>query len=166
MNPKLTAHLGELVATLHDLRRRFREAARIEVARAIGEALSEFARATICGPARYSSMPRSTYSTWEDSDHWRDADEDPWHSRHTYAREVAMDNANPHDLLMLPPALVAGFGAARWCFAKTRQIGPAIVIGLIVALGAYAGGPSVKALIETWSTANDLLNYPGPERRS
>jgi hypothetical protein len=164
MNSTLTAHLRELVATLNDLRRRFREASKIAVAGAIGEALRDFARATICGPARYPSMPRSAYSAWDDP--WKDPDDEPWPSRRAYAPEVETINPARPDLLMLPPALVAGLGAARWSFVRTRQIGPAILIGLLVALGAYAGGPTVKALVEAWLAANDLLNYPNQDRRS
>jgi hypothetical protein len=60
---------------------------------------------------------------------------------------------------------VAGLVAARWGFVRTRQLGPALLIGLFIALAAYAGGPTVKALLESWSAALDLLSYPGPDRR-
>ena len=49
MNETLTAHLADLANTLRDLRWRFREAARVEVARAIGEAPREFAVELIGG---------------------------------------------------------------------------------------------------------------------
>jgi hypothetical protein len=81
------------------------------------------------------------------------------------AQEVDVDYADPNSSMRLPPALVAGGGAARWGFARTRQIGPAILIGLLVALAAYSGGPTIKALVDAWSAANDLLSDPNSDRR-
>ena len=164
MTSTLTAHLGELAEALHDLRRRFRHAARVEVARAVGEALREATLAMICGPARYQSTARTRYSAWDD-DPWQDRGDDPWHSRGTHAQEVEVDDAEANSSMLLPPALMAGLGAARWGFARTQQIGPAILIGFLVALAAYSGGPTIKALLEAWSAANDLLSYPSQVRR-
>jgi len=163
MTGTLTAHLVELAEALHDLRHRFRQAARVEVARAIGEALREVTLAMICGPVRYPSTARTASSAWNDP--WQDPAADPWDSHCTYPQEVEASDGERESSMTLPPALVAGLGAARWGFARTRQIGPAILIGLLVALAAYAGGPTVKALLEAWSVATDLLSYPGPDRR-
>jgi hypothetical protein len=158
MTGTLTAHLGDLAEALHDLRRRFRLAARVEVARAIGEALCEVTRAMICGPSRFQSTPRSGYSDWDDR--WQDAD--PWRSHDTFSQEDEVDDEDRVRSSMLPPALVAGLGAARGGFMLTRRIGASFVIGVLVALATYVGGPAIKALLEAWSAATDLLNYPRP----
>jgi hypothetical protein len=57
MTPTLTDHLTELADTLDDLRRRFRQAAREEVARAV----ISWTANTSCGmslPCRYPFCPR------------------------------------------------------------------------------------------------------------
>ena len=159
MNPTLAVYLGELAETLHNLRRRLRQSARVEVARAVGEALREFARAMICGPVRYPANQRTDCAVW---------DQDPWQDdayREPCADELADDEEAASDPLLLPPALVVGLAAARWAFSRSRQIGPALLFGLVVALVAGAGGPTVKALVETWSTAAELLHQPGSLRR-
>ena len=163
MTTTLTANVGELAETLHDLRQRFRDAARVEVARAVGESLREFAKAVICGSVRYPATARTACSAWDDA--WEDPEDDLWHARGAHAEEFDADDRGQIQSALLPPALAMGLTAARWGFARTRQVGPALVIGLIVALAAYAGGPTVKLLLEAWSAANDLLNYPDPDRR-
>jgi hypothetical protein len=160
MTGTLTAHLGDLAEALHDLRRRFRLAARVEVARAIGEALCEVTRAMICGPSRFQSTPRSGYSDWDDR--WQDPAADPWHSHDAFSQEDEVDDEDRTSSSMLPPALVAGLGAARGGFMLTRRMGASFVIGVLVALATYVGGPAIKALLEAWSAATDLLNYPRP----
>jgi hypothetical protein len=160
MTGTLTAHLGDLAEALHDLRRRFRLAARVEVARAIGEALCEVTRAMICGPSRVQSKPRSGYSDWDDR--WQDPAADPWHSHDTLSQENEVDDEDRTSSSMLPPALVAGLGAARGGFMLTRRMGASFVIGVLVALATFVGGPAIKALLEAWSAATDLLNYPRP----
>jgi hypothetical protein len=158
MTGTLTAHLGDLAEALHDLRRRFRIAARVEVARAIGEALCEVTREMICGPSRFQSTPRSGYSDWDDR--WQDTD--PWRSHDTLSQENEVDDEDRTSSSMLPPALVAGLGAARGAFMVTRRMGASFVIGVLVALATYVGGPAIKALLEAWSATTDLLNYPRP----
>ena len=155
MTGTLTAHLGDLAEALQELRRRFRMAARVEVARAIGEALCEVTRAMICGPNHAS--PRSAYSEW--SDPWQDPAGDPWSAHEPFSQEDDMESINSS---LLSPALVAGLGAARWGFLMTRRMGVSIVIGLLVALATCIGGPVIKTLLEAWSAANDLLHYPRP----
>jgi hypothetical protein len=157
------AQVGELAEVLEDLRQRLRQAARQEVARAIGEALRELARVSICGPARYAAGP-SRSPNWEDD--WQDPAEDGWRSPpDSFAQERWDEQPERTGLLLVPPALLAALGAARWVFARTRQIGPALVLGLVVALAAYAGGPTMKALVKTWTAASDLLTFPADHRR-
>lgn len=164
MITSLTSHLGDLVETLHDLRRRLRQTARVEVARAIGEALREVTLALICGPVRYPSAARAGYSAWEDP--WQDPGADGWDSGRPFPPEGETTVEDRERGLSLPPALVAGLGAARWGFLRTRQIGPAILMGLLVALAACAGGPTVKTLLEAWSATRDLLSFSAPDRMS
>jgi hypothetical protein len=160
MTGTLTACLGDLAEALHDLRRRFRLAARVEVARAIGEALCEVTRAMICGPSRFHSTPRSGSSDWDDR--WQDPAADPWRSHDARSQEDEVDDEDRTSSSMLPPALVAGLGAARGGFTLTRRMGASFVIGVLVALATYVGGPAIKALLEAWSATTDLLNYPRP----
>jgi hypothetical protein len=158
MTGTLTAHLGDLAEALQELRRRFRMAARVEVARAIGEALCEVTRALICGPNHAS--PRSAYSEWGDP--WQDPAGDPWSAHDTFSPEQEVDDEGRISTPLLSPALVAGLGAARWGFLMTRRMGVSIVIGLLVALATCIGGPVIKTLLEAWSAATDLLHYPRP----
>jgi hypothetical protein len=162
MTGTLTAHLGDLAEALHDLRRRFRVAARVEVAQAIGEALYEVTRAMICGPSRPHATPPSAYSDWDDP--WQDPAADPGHSHHVSAQEDEADDEDRMSSTKLPPVLLAGLGAARWGFMLTRRMGPSLLIGLLVALLTYVGGPALKTLLEAWAAANDLLNFPRPDR--
>jgi hypothetical protein len=162
MRTTLAAHAGDLAQALHGLCRRLRHAARIEVARAIGEALEEVTRAMICGPDHCPSMPRTASSTWDDP--WQEPSEDPWQCHRSDAREMSAEDSEPMRAALSFPAVAMGLGAARWGFLRTRQIGPALLIGLLVALAASAGGPTVKALLEAWSAATCLLSYPCPDR--
>lgn len=148
MNTSVAAHAGDLAETLVDLRRRFRQAARYEVARAVAEALRDAAMMIVCGPAR----PMSSYSAWDDP--WADPVDDPWHARNNV---VDADDGNSRPILRLSPAVLAGVGAARWSYTRTRQVGLAMLIGLLVALAAKLGGPTVQALLRAWSVAEDLL---------
>jgi hypothetical protein len=160
MTGTLTAHLGDLAEALNDLRRRFRMAARVEVARAIGEALCEVTRTMICGPSRLQTNPQSAYSDWDDP--WQDPTADPGHSHDASSQEHEVEGEDCKRSTMLPPVLLAGFSAVRWGFMLTRRMGASIVIGLLIALATYVGGPAIKTLLEAWSAANDLLNYPRP----
>jgi hypothetical protein len=165
MNRTLTAHLGELAEVLNDLRRRFRQAARVEVARTIGEALRDAAVAMVSGAAPMPARPRRAQSDWDDP--WGDSPAE-WHGPEVYAdtRDADTRDADEEDrrsAIRLSPALLAGMGATRWSYTRTRQIGPAVLIGLLVALAATAGGPATKALLKAWSVANDLLSQPGSD---
>jgi hypothetical protein len=160
MRTTLAAHVAELAEVLHDLHRRFRQAARREVAQAVGEALRDWARALIDGPIRYPAPAYAAVTAWDDA--WQEAADDPWRGRGTDAAEGDAAAGTRRDAVHWPPALAVGLEAARWGFARTRQVGLAIVLGLIVALAARVAGPTVQSLLEAWSTANDLLSYPGP----
>ena len=160
----LTLHLGELAESLHELQRRFRQAARVEVARAIGDALREFTQAMICGPVRYPATAPNAYSAWDDNLWQERGDAEPQFPGN-YAEDLEENDEEAHGSLTVPPALMAGLAAARWGYLRTRQIGPALLIGLVVAIAAGAGGPTVKALLNAWATAQDLLNHPGPGPR-
>jgi hypothetical protein len=155
----LSLHVAELAEALQELRRRLRQTARLEVARAVGEALRELALSVICGRARFGTGVHGVSSPWDDP--WQEPALEPWHSRAGYMPDEGEDDAEFRRRLVLPAALVAGLGAARWGYVRTRQPALALLIGLLAALTAHAGGPTLKALLRSWSTANQLLNFPG-----
>jgi hypothetical protein len=163
MTNPLTVHLVDLAENLADLRRRFRRAARTEVAQAVGEALRELARTMICGPARSAKAPLSRYSSaWDDP--WQEPAVDSWQWNASLREAVERDEtARPAPRWQ--SAALAGLTAARWALVRTRQLAPAVLIGLVVALAAYVGGPTIEALLDAWSSAIDLLPYPGPDQR-
>jgi hypothetical protein len=157
----LATQLLELLATLQDLCRRLRHAARLEVGRAVGEALREAALGLICGPSRHGRQPSpnaSTDSPWNDP--WQNSDADLWHAERAFAskRPVADDTEEaPVVTNSLRPALLAGMAAGRWSYQYTRHLPLALGLGLLVTLAAQGGGPAIQSLVETWSTALDLL---------
>jgi hypothetical protein len=159
----LTSHLVELVETLHELRLGLRRNARAEVARAIGEALRETTMDLICGAARYpSTTPASNHAR---ADSWQAPLDEPWDSANSLPQE---EDPSPQDRESSPiwgPALMAGLSAAHWSFARSRQIGPALLLGLVVVLAAGVGGPTLNALLKAWLATGDLLTFPGRERR-
>ncbi len=162
MNNRLTDHLYDLVASLHDLRRRIRQTAHLEVAHAVGEALQELTRTLICGPVRMPPHRSAGHGAWDDP--WADPFQDPWAvPAQPRAEAEAADGALP-SLATLPPALLAGLAAARWTYRRTRQVGPALLVALLVALAAHTGGPTVQALLDAWATANELLDPPSSRR--
>jgi hypothetical protein len=155
----LSVQLAELAEVLHELRRRLRQTARVEVARAIGEALRELTLVVICGPGRFGPT-RDPYSSWDDP--WQDAAADGWHAQGPYPEDVALGDSEPSSKLTVPAALVAGLGAARWGYVRTRQPALALLIGVAAACAAHAGGPTMQALLDSWSTANEILSFPDP----
>ena len=159
----LTAHLGELAETLSNLRRRFRQAARVEVARAVGEALRDVAQDLICGPARAAPVSRAGYTHWDD-DPWHEPARDPWQAGYADPEEDVRDDDAPTRSSPLEPAVVVALAVARWGFLRTGQLVPAALIGLLVGFAAYAGGPAAEALLGAWSAANELLTFPGTRR--
>ena len=109
MTGPLTVHLIELAETLRDLRRRLRQAARLEVARAVGEALREASLALICGPARYRTTQRAAPSAWDDP--WQEPGDDPWQSRDPFPEPDDPDPEDPPARPAVPPAVLAGLAA-------------------------------------------------------
>jgi hypothetical protein len=160
---RVTAHLGELAETLNALRQRFRQAARVEVARAVGEALRDVATDLICGPARVASMSRPEYASWDDP--WRDPASDPWYGGPETREEVEPDDKVRTTYSPLEPAVVIALMGARWTFLRTGNFMPAAAIGLLVGLVAYAGGPAAEALLGAWNAASELITMWGKERR-
>jgi hypothetical protein len=162
MNKTLTAQIGELAESLHDLRRRFRHSARYEVACVIGEALRDAAMALIGGPAPRAKMPGRGYAAWNDP--WGEPVADRWHGPDSFPDVMEADEEVPQSAMRLSPSLLVGMGAARWSFARTRQLGPAMLIGLLVALIATMGSPTIQALVDAWSVAIDLLSPSSSDR--
>jgi hypothetical protein len=158
----LAGHIAELAESLHDLRRHFRQTARLEVARAVAEALRHAAMAVVCGPAPMPAMARSRYEDWDDP--WADALAEPYAGSPPYGERMDTQPGETQAVLGLSPAVWAGVGAARWCYVRTGNIGPAVLIGLLVVLVAEFGGPSIKALLESWNIANDLLSQNEADR--
>jgi hypothetical protein len=159
MTGSLTAHLGELAETLSDLRRRLRHAARVEVARAVGEALREFAVNTISGSSHYT---RPRYSDeWDDP--WRESRNDAWGGGadvREYDEEPETRSAE--STRPLQAALAMGLGAGRWVFLRTRQWLIAVLIGTAVAVIVITGGPAVEAFLAAWQPAHELLHLTDP----
>jgi hypothetical protein len=153
MSLNLTTHLGELALTLGELQRQFRSAARLEVGRAVGEAVRQFAVAAICGPAR---PVRPSADPWDD----------PWQAAPTYSDNDAgyegddvgdVSPTTPPDLARLQAAMLLGISGARWTFVRTRHAAAAIAAGLaLIVLGLF-GGRSAEALLEACFSAITLL---------
>jgi hypothetical protein len=150
MSLNLSTHLGELALTLGDLQRQFRSAARLEVGRAVGEALRQFAFAAICGTGR---PIRPAADPWDD----------PWQTSPAWSSNDAgddfedVDPSKPADLARLQAAVILGISGARWTFLRTRHIGAAIAAGLTLVLLGLLGGRSAEALLEACSSAIALL---------
>jgi hypothetical protein len=144
MRETLTAHLADLAATLNDLRHRLRQAARLEVARAVGEALREVALAMICEPHRYSARLQSTYSRWGDP--WQEDDQDSWYPDAPIPEYVTPRNRSAAWSLPLQSAVVLGLGAARLGFVCTGHLLHAALIGVALGVVAYVGGPTHQRL--------------------
>ena len=149
-------HLSALADSLADLRGRLREAARIEVARTIGEALREATHSLIVGPSRRSASVRPAPKQWDES--W-DPDDDPWEEsvdfREPISRKTPFANAS-----RAPLALSAGFGVARWTFARSGQVVPAMALGVTIAGISYFGGPLFDVLLDVVWRSHDLLDIP------
>jgi hypothetical protein len=162
MNYTLTAQIASLVETLRDLRHRLRQSAQLEVARAVGDALREVAFAVICGPAPIQATARPMHTGWED-DPWRDPAFDQWTSHRSFREEPSP--AEPLTTLTLSTAVLAGLGIARWSYVRSQSPGLAASLGILSALGTVAGGPSVRSLLEALSVSQELLRFPGADRK-
>jgi hypothetical protein len=152
LNLNVSAHMGELAASLGDLQRQFRQAARVEVARAIGDAIRQFAVTAIGG---VGSSSRTVDDDWHDR--WRAPDA-------SWPDDEDFDSARPGnassgsvDLTRLHAAVLLGIGGARWTFARTRHPAAALAVGLLLVLVGIAGGRTADAILEAWSAAHDLL---------
>ena len=152
MSPTLSASLGDLALNLGELRRQFRAAARLEVGRAVGEALRDFAQAFICGPMR-SPRPHSDLTGLDDP--WQESAAD-WADDPIDVR-TAPSSTKRVSTARLQSALMAGLAAGRWSFGRSGQPYAAVGLGLLVALTALLGGPAVESLLEAWTSAQDLL---------
>jgi hypothetical protein len=64
---------------------------------------------------------------------------------------------------LLSAALAVGLRVARWGYRLTRRMGVSVVMELLLAFARCVRGPTIKTLLEAWSAANDLLNYPRPD---
>ena len=150
MTLNLSEHLGELALTLGDLQRQFRSAARLEVGRAVGEALRQFAVAAICGPGR---PIRPAADPWDDP--WQTSP--AWSSNHAGDDVEDVSPGRSADLARLQAAAALGISGARWAFLRTRHPGAAIAAGLALVLLGLLGGRSAEALLEACSSAIALL---------
>jgi hypothetical protein len=151
MSPNLSAHLGELALSLGDLQRQFRQAARLEVARAVGDAVRQFAIAAICGP---SGPSRSVPGQWDDP--WRQSESRSYDDVDSDETDGA--SARSIDVARLQAALLLGIGGARWTYLRTRQPAAAAGVGLLLVLLGLIGGRSADTILSAWSAAHDLLS--------
>lgn len=158
MNGMLTIYLGDLAESLRELRGRFRQAARLEVARTVGETLQELALTAIGGGRRAAPSRVQGRSSWGDP--WQeDLADDVWH---TDGATDGLETEAPDGANSVPPlraALVFGVGAARWGYCRTRNPVVAILVGAVVVVIVLVGGPTVEALAEAWTTATDLVGF-------
>jgi hypothetical protein len=148
MSLNVSAHLGELALTLGDLQRQFRSAARIEVGRAVGDALRQFALTAICGPV---GNIRPAADPWDDS--WQS----DWSEDHSERDAEDFAPRISARLVRVQSALILGFGGARWAYLRTRHPGAAVAVGLALILLGLFGGRSAEALLEALSSALALL---------
>jgi hypothetical protein len=155
MSRLVTSRIAALAETLGDLRFRLRQAARREVALAVGDALKEIAHAWISGPVQtpFSSRARSPWQDpWEEADPW--AEEPP-----SFHREPTMPLQPPLPIpSRIPIAMTAGLGAARWGLTRTKSIVPAVALGVVAGVVVYAGGPAVDTLVRLWMDGADLTS--------
>jgi hypothetical protein len=156
----VTSRIAELAETLGDLRFRLRQAARREVALAVGDALKELAHVWICGPVRPCSdrAAASWSDPWEEDDPWAD-------EPHSYHEEQTMPLRSPAPMASrIPIALTAGLGAARWGLTRTHNVIPAVALGVVASIVVYAGGPSIDALVRLWMEGADLTSLRERDR--
>jgi len=156
MTGSLVAHVGDLAETLRELRRRLRQAARLEVARAVGDALREFTLNMISGATGYALPHHRETSAWDDP--WRDPNDDPWYSGDRFSDDnTREDGSSTVGTAPLHAAIVLSLGAARWGYRRTRQMVVAVLIGTAVAIVVLLRGPTVEAFLAAWAPAHELL---------
>jgi hypothetical protein len=153
MSRLVTSRIADLVETLGDLRFRLRQAARREVALAVGDALKELTHVWICGPVRdpYAGRARSA---WQEPG----KEDNPWADHpDPFSQEDPMSFRSMATVpSRIPIALTAGLGAARWGLTRTQNVIPAVALGVIAGVVVYAGGPTVDTLVRLWMDGADL----------
>ncbi len=147
--------LSALADSLADLRGRLREAARIEVARTIGEALRQATHSLIIGPSHRSQSPRPS-PRWDDP--W-DPSDDPWEDSDEPIESISRKSPFVQSSRG-PVALSAGLGVARWTFTRSGQVFPAMALGATIAGMSYFGGPLIDVLLDVVWRSRDLLDLP------
>jgi hypothetical protein len=152
----ITGRLIRLAEQLGDLRGRLKQAARFEVAQAIGDALAETAKMLICGTAR---PPREEYETPPWDDPWRD----PFTARPSWSHDrIEERDSVEHSDRRLPAhsVLFASMAIARLSLMRTGQ--PTVAIGLasLTAILVLIAGDRIKPLLDVCTTAQELLDYP------
>jgi hypothetical protein len=166
MKQTVAIYLADLAGSLAELRRRFRQAARLEVARAVGETLQELALTAILGDARSARRHVQEGSSWGDP--WQDDfGRDPWQSHGGFSSSFEENRADqdggaraPAPAPALRSAFILGLGAVRMAYRHTSQPMIAIVVGAILVIVVLVGGPTIEAFAEAWATANDLVGFP------
>jgi hypothetical protein len=146
----ITTQLNDLVVTLRDLRTRLRTSARLEVALAVGDALREFALATICGSAALVGTPpeiRGWHDPWQQQDPGWTVEDD--------ADDVIKD---PGSGTTLRRSVIFGCVVGRWIFGRTKQPAPALIAGALVTVLALVGGPLLDSVLSACVEADETLH--------
>jgi hypothetical protein len=157
MSRIVTSRIAELAQKLGDLRFRLRQAARREVALAVGDALKEIAHVWICGPVRdpYARRPASSWADpWEEEDPWADSPQSFSQEDPMFVRSSAPTPSR------IPLALAAALGGARWGLTRTQNVFPAVAIGIVTGIVVYAGGSSVDTVVRLWLNGAELTSAP------
>lgn len=150
----INGRLSRLAEQLCDLRVRLKQAARFEVAQAIGDALAETSKLLICGPSH-----RPPHGAYENSQ-WDDPWQDPYSGRPGWSHDRD-DEPEPEQAdLPTRSALLTGFAVARWSLMRTGQ--PTVAIGLagLAAILVLVVGDRISPLLDVCATAHELLDYP------
>ena len=158
MTQSLIAPLNELAETLTDLRRRFHQAAQVEVARAIGEAVREVALVLVGGPRNYRQLQPRSFAASDDP--WAEPADQPLPVDDFTTGEAVLNSRTGVGASRLEPAVVIGLAAVRWSLKRSGQLIPAVAIGFVVASCAYLAAPAVTAALGAWSAADNLLFHP------
>jgi len=153
MSSPITLQIGRLADRLGDLRVRLKDAARIEVAQAIADALADTTRSLICGTS-HRRQDRYDNAPWDD----------PWHEPYDEPRSWAKthDAASASEKSSAPyqAALMTGFAVARWSLTRTGQ--PAAAFGLAIAatIIVLLAGERIAPLLDICSATHELLDDP------
>ena len=152
----ITGRLSRLVEQLGDLRVRLKQAARFEVAQAVGDTLAETVKMLICGSAR---VPHEG----SDDGPWDDPWHDPFSERPSWSDD-RMEEPDPDEpkyrALPARSALLAGFAVARWSLMRSGQ--PTVAIGLasLAAIAVLILGDRIAPLLDVCTAAHELIDSP------